>query len=265
MDSVAQSIGWKSADWLSDVWLEGSRRCLEITGSVVPGGARVLDYGCGVGFLAVLLAEMGYRVAGIDLDVGQQPEAVESAFSAPWGTRQLERANPGFMGDCWRRSMDRYHVSFQSFDGTTIPFPDGSFEAVMAHAVLEHVKPDVLPRVIQEIKRVLTVGGLLLVFRTPRKGAYLEKLFRLPPLRKYAHQILYNESELMSLMTAEGFSLEYECVSDMFPAFPPRGMRYYNLAAPLITRLDSLLLRTPMRRFAHHMTMVFRKEAANDT
>lgn len=261
MDGVAQSVGWESADWLSDVWLEGSRRCLETAGSLVPPGSRILDYGCGVGFMAVLLGEMGYDASGIDLDVGGRPEAVESAFSAPWGTRQLETANPGFIQDCWRRTTDRYGMSFQSFDGLNVPFPDGSFDAVLAHAVIEHVEPEILPRVIGEMKRVLREGGVLLVFRTPREDAYLEKLFRLRFLRKYAHQILYNEFELENIMAREGFSLKYQDVTDMLPAFPPRGMRFYNFVSPLLTGLDSLLLRTPLRKFAHHLTMVFKKEA----
>lgn len=263
MDGVAQSISWKSADWLSDIWLEGSRRCLEITRSMVPPGSRILDYGCGVGFMTVLLGDMGYAASGIDLDVGRQPEAVESAFSAPWGTRQLEKANPGFMRDCWSRTSNRYGIEFQSFDGLSIPFPDSSYDAVLAHAVIEHVKPEILPGVLQEIRRVLKEGGVFLVFRTPRKGAYLERLFKLGPLRKYAHQILYNESGLRSLVIKEGFSLKYECVTDMFPAFPPRGMIFYNLISPLLTRLDALLLRSPLRRFAHHLAMVFQKEAGS--
>ena len=259
-DGAAESAGWTSADWISDVWLNGSLQCLEVLANRVAAGSRILDFGCGVGFMTVLLKAMGYDAEGIDIDIGSRPGVSEDAFSAPWGTRQLERSNPGFVQGFWQKSREMFGVRFQSFDGLNIPFPDSSFDAVMAHAVIEHVRPDILPLVIREIRRVLKEDGTLLVFRTPRKDAYLEKLFRLRFLHRYAHQILYNESELRSMVTGEGLSVIYEGLTDMLPAFPPRGMRFYNSISPLLTRLDALLLRTPLKKYAHHLAMVFQRE-----
>jgi SAM-dependent methyltransferase len=260
MEGVAEKVRWGSADWASDVWLEGSRCCLKIVEEYLPTGSNVLDFGCGVGFMAVLLNEMGYEVTGIDIDVGGQQEAVESAFSAPWGTWQFEKAHPEFLEDCWNKTAARFGITFRSFDGRHIPYASESFDAVLAHAVIEHMKPDILQEVLREIRRVLRDGGVFLILRTPRKGSYLEKIFRLRFLRNYSHQILYDESELAELVTGEGFSLMQKGVTDMFPAFPPYGLRAYNAISPLLIRLDALLLRTPLKRYAHHMSMVFRKE-----
>lgn len=260
MKGIAESVGWNSADWLSELWLHGTCRCLEITGSFLDPGSRVLDYGCGVGFLTTLLNRMGFQATGIDIDVGGQPEAVGSVFAAPWGTRRLEKANPGFITECWGRAAERYGLEFLSFDGMCAPFSDASFDAIFAHAVIEHVRPDLLPAIIKDMGRLLKEGGILLVFRTPRKKSYLEKLFRLGSLRKYGHQILYNEAELEDLAAGEGFQPVYEGVTDMFPAFPPRGMRLYNLASPVLAGLESVILSTPLKRYAHHMALVFRKE-----
>lgn len=260
MEGVAEKVGWGSADWASDIWLEGSRRCLEIVERTLPAGSEVLDFGCGVGFMAVLLKEMGYKVTGIDIDIGGQPEAVASVFSAPWGTWQLEKTNPEFLKVCWRKTSDRFGIALQSFDGRHVPYAGKSYDAVLAHAVFEHIEPDILREVIQEIRSVLRDNGIMLVLRTPRKDSYLERLFRLRLLGNYSHQILYDESELASLVIGEGFSVRQIDVTDMFPAFPPYGMRAYNAISPLLIRLDDLLLRTPLRRYAHHMAIVFQKE-----
>lgn len=257
MRGVAESMGWKSADWLSDVWLDGTRTCLEIVDRHVSRGARVLDYGCGVGFLSFLLYRMGYSVTGIDIDIGGNPEDAEEAYSAPWGTCLLESLNPGFIRQSWLRCPG--DVDLISFNGREIPFGDASNDAVIAHAVVEHVEPEILGAVVRETRRVLRAGGKLFILRTPRKGSYLEKLFHIPALEKYAHEILYNESELTDLVAREGFILREKQVTDMFPAFPPRGIRVYNAISPMLIFLDHLLLRTPLRRYAHHMALVFEK------
>ncbi len=42
---------------------------------IVPEGAKVLDVGCGTGFLTLLLAEMGHTVKGLDISEGMQADA----------------------------------------------------------------------------------------------------------------------------------------------------------------------------------------------
>lgn len=89
--------------------------------------ARVLDVGCGAGFLAGHLASEGHRVTGLDLSFG--------SLLAARGARR-------------RVAADAYRL----------PFADASFDAVCALDFLEHVTAP--HRVIAEAARVLRPGGL---------------------------------------------------------------------------------------------------------
>lgn len=61
-------------------WASGAQQAKALTG-VIPAGSTVLDYGCGDGRVAISLAELGYRVIGVDSSPrmlealkGNQPE-----------------------------------------------------------------------------------------------------------------------------------------------------------------------------------------------
>jgi 2-polyprenyl-6-hydroxyphenyl methylase / 3-demethylubiquinone-9 3-methyltransferase len=103
------------------------------------GGApcRVLDLGCGAGFLSNYLAARGHQVTGIDTT----PENLTVA-----------RANDG-------SRTARYELG----DACALPYVDASFDVVCAMDLLEHVEDP--ERVIAEASRVLAPGGLF-VFHT---------------------------------------------------------------------------------------------------
>ncbi len=82
---------------------------------LAPAGARVLDVGCGDGFLSARLAAQGCDVVGLDLDEGV-----------------LERA---------RRRWPDAGVSWLQGDVLTYPFAPGEFDAVLSNAALHHL-PD---------------------------------------------------------------------------------------------------------------------------
>jgi 2-polyprenyl-6-hydroxyphenyl methylase/3-demethylubiquinone-9 3-methyltransferase len=94
--------------------------------------ARVLDVGCGAGFLSNDLARQGFAVTG--LDASENSLAVARHHDAT-GT-----------------------VTYQAGDAYRLPYADESFETVCAMDFLEHIeRPE---RVIAEIGRVLKPGGL---------------------------------------------------------------------------------------------------------
>jgi SAM-dependent methyltransferase len=105
-------------------------------------GRDVLDYGCGHGMAAVVLARRGARVTGFDVSAAYLAEA---------------RARAGANGVA---------VDFVQAGGERLPFAGGSFDAVWGHAVLHHVD---LTRAARELFRVLRPGGVA-VFCEPWGG-----------------------------------------------------------------------------------------------
>jgi 2-polyprenyl-6-hydroxyphenyl methylase/3-demethylubiquinone-9 3-methyltransferase len=93
---------------------------------------RVLDVGCGAGFLSNALGARGHRVVGVDAS----QEALDVAA---------------------RRSPSP-HVTYRLGDARALPFDDASFDVACAMDLLEHVE-DPAP-VIAEIARVLGPSGL---------------------------------------------------------------------------------------------------------
>jgi SAM-dependent methyltransferase len=95
-------------------------------------GRSVLDFGCGHGMAAVVLARHGARVTAFDLSFGYLDEA-----------RKRARANG-------------VTVDFVQADGEKLPFADGSYHAVWGSAILHHLD---LLKAGPELARILRPGG----------------------------------------------------------------------------------------------------------
>lgn len=107
------------------------------------GGRLVLDAGCGGGLVARELAAAGAIVVGVDRSLGSL------------GVARRAVGDRGRFGPAQGR-LER------------LPFTTGSFDAVVAADVLEHL-PD-LPAAVAELARVLAPGGSFLfdtINRTP--------------------------------------------------------------------------------------------------
>jgi SAM-dependent methyltransferase len=113
-------------------------------------GKRALDYGCGHGMAAVVLARAGATVTAFDLSAGYVNEA-----------RARAHAN-GVSVEC------------VTADGEELPFADASFDAVWGNAILHHLD---LTKAGPELKRVLAPGGVA-VFCEPWGGNPLLGLAR---------------------------------------------------------------------------------------
>lgn len=106
----------------------------------------VLDFGCGIGRVALALAPYAERVVGVD---------VSSAMVA----------------EARRRAAGVADVAFDATDGRTLPFADASFDLVLAvDSVPYLVRAGVLEAQLAELKRVLRPGGDLLVFNWSYRG-----------------------------------------------------------------------------------------------
>jgi ubiquinone biosynthesis O-methyltransferase len=108
---------------------------IELLGDVA--GQQVLDVGCGDGAVSVYLAQRGALVTGID------------------ASEDMVRAAKK------RSAASRRHVAFAAATAERLPFPDASFDAVLAKTVLCFV--DDADAVVREIARVLKPGGRFVI------------------------------------------------------------------------------------------------------
>jgi SAM-dependent methyltransferase len=108
--------------------------------------ARVLDFGCGIGRVAIALAPHAAEVTGVDVSAAM-------------------------VGEARARAAGLANVSFDAVDGGPLPFPDASFDVVLAVDSFPYlVRAGVLGEQLAEIARVLRPGGDLLVFNWSYRG-----------------------------------------------------------------------------------------------
>ena len=119
---------------------EMGQRWLHEIQRLLPEGRslNILDVGTGTGFFAILLAEKGHRVEGIDLT----PAMLEEA-------RTLAK----------QRNLD---ITFREMDAQNLAYPDGTFDVVISRN-LTWTLPDP-ERAYASWFRVLKPGGVLLNF-----------------------------------------------------------------------------------------------------
>ncbi|HEY3867031.1 MAG TPA: class I SAM-dependent methyltransferase [Actinocrinis sp.] len=108
-------------------------------------GDRVLDLGCGGGRHAFALLRRGADVVALDYSLAEV-EAVRAMFAAMQEAGEVppDARSAAVRGDAYR-----------------LPFPDASFDAVVAAEVLEHLHDDA--RAFAELERVLKPGGRIAV------------------------------------------------------------------------------------------------------
>jgi len=99
-------------------------------------GLSLLDVGCGVGNFHPLLGRHVASLTGVDLSA----ECLQ----------QAQASNPA--------------VRYLHYDGSRLPFADGSFDAAIAICVMHHVPPGQWRGFAAEMKRVVRPGGLAVVF-----------------------------------------------------------------------------------------------------
>jgi ubiquinone/menaquinone biosynthesis C-methylase UbiE len=96
-------------------------------------GMRVLDVGCGTGSVAVHAARLGYDVTGVDI-----------------ARNLIEQARQ-------RAAAERLSIGFQEGDAESLPFLDGSFDAVISrYGAMFAPRPEL---VAAELYRVTKPGG----------------------------------------------------------------------------------------------------------
>jgi SAM-dependent methyltransferase len=105
----------------------------------LPAGAKVLDFGCGVGRLAQWPEFDRLRYYGVD----RSEKMVQSA-------REYSARKP--------------NRHFSTYDGSTLPFESGLFDCIVAVWVIQHIlEEERLGALVRELDRVLKPGGKIIL------------------------------------------------------------------------------------------------------
>lgn len=142
---------------------------------------RVLDIGCGIGDF------LSFRSGTVGTDIN--PQVIN-----------------------WCQAKGHNAVLMES---TVIPFEDNVFTGVLLDNVLEHI-PDPV-RILSEIRRVLCLGGQLVVGVPGRKGYDSDP----------DHRIFYDDTTLLSTIQMAGFSSRTLFYMPFKSAYLDRHMRQY--------------------------------------
>lgn len=178
-------------------------------------GKQVLDYGCGHGMAAVVLARAGAVVTAFDL-------------------------SPGYVAEARRRAeANRVRVSCLVANAEQLPFPDACFDLVWGNAVLHHLD---LHRAGKELARILKPSGRA-VFCEPWGGNPLLALAR----RRLPYPGKHHTPDEAPLTGRDLAPLR-----DWFPALQVRGYQFLGMVrrvwpnswvVRLCDRADAHLLR----------------------
>ena len=103
------------------------------------GGGRLLDVGCGTGFVIDLARDLFARIDGVDV--------------TPAMLERVDRSGG--------------HVHLHEARAEALPFADGSFDMASSYAFMHHVADH--RAILREVRRVLRRGGLFYVDLEPNK------------------------------------------------------------------------------------------------
>ena len=176
-------------------FLDGERAVSEANAAValaaVPEGGEILDCPCGFGRHALVLADAGFRVTGVDRSEVQLAEAERRRGEAD--LPRLVRA-----------------------DYRELPFPDASFDAVLClFTSLGYLPRDGDVAVLSEFRRVLRAGG----------GLILETMHRDRLARRFAARDWDSDPAGGLIVREREFDLVAGTVSNHQLYIPPEGER----------------------------------------
>ncbi|MGA4838696.1 class I SAM-dependent methyltransferase [Streptomyces sp. G45] len=136
-DTAVYTHGHHESVLRSHSWRTAANSAAYLLGSLRPD-MRVLDVGCGPGTITADLAALvpGGHVTGVDRAPGVLAQARATAAERGLG-----------------------NVEFAVADVFALPYPDGAFDVVHAHQVLQHVSDPVAA--LREMRRVCAPGGLV--------------------------------------------------------------------------------------------------------
>ena len=180
-------------------------------------GDRLLDLGCGAGRHAFEALRRGARVVAFDYDEGELKDVAGMAQAM---------AAEGQVPEPARSSCVRG-------DATGLPFPDASFDRIIAAEVLEHIVED--EAAIGELARVLRPGGTMAVtvpaWLAERLCWALSDDYHAPAVPG-GHVRIYRESSLRAKLRRAGLQPPRTSWSTTTPGCSPCRRRWARKASP---------------------------------
>lgn len=217
----------------SYVWRYGQDRRLALIRKYVPlEGKRILDVGCGLGMYMKRMRDFSREVYGVDVD----PEKVAEAS----------------------RMLPNIYLA----PAEKLPFPDGFFDVVLLHEVIEHVKDD--RQAIHEAHRVSKDGGRIIIFAPNRlypfetHGIFWQGKYHFGniPLVNYLpdslrqrlcpHVRTYTAGDIRRLLN--GLDVEIIVHTQIYPGYDKIAAHHPRLGA-FLRRVTYALESTPLRAF----------------
>lgn len=195
-------------EWSRAVFARRTGRVAAFLAPHLRAGMRLLDCGCGPGSITVDLAQTVAPGEAIGIDPREDALAYGRALA-----RERRIAN----------------VTFQAASVYQLPYPDGSFDAAFACAVLQHLAAPLAA--LKEMRRVLKPGGVIgivdgsstITFRYPT-NPLLEKWDRLRAReRAYRTGRPSDALPLRALLREAGFARTQATGEMTTEAGPPAG------------------------------------------
>lgn len=201
---------------------------------------KILDFGTGSGYNAILLAQIGFNVKGADVN-----NYIE------YGKNNYNKLMAQDQKKLWNEfSKNLNNLTFTHYNNV-LPYKQNTFDAVLAYAVLEHIPSTNIPNVLAEIRRVLKPKGILYITRLPRKFAWTEHFAK--SLGLGCHEKLYGDQEMTKILIKSKFRVIEKTFEEVLPAYPES---ITNILYPLLKNMNKLLLYTPFKYISHHLRIV---------
>ena len=144
---------------------------------LLPQGSRILDVGCGNGYIAHHLSGLlATKVIGIDLDAHPQAQ-----------------------------------IDYRRFDGQNIPAADRSIDAALLCYVLHHAQQ--IDELLRELHRVLELNGVAVVYEDIPKLRWDRVVCRLHDLKwrkRTGPCTFHDEQEWRTIFVSAGFEVVFE-------------------------------------------------------
>jgi SAM-dependent methyltransferase/glycosyltransferase involved in cell wall biosynthesis len=167
----------------------------------LPAGSRILDVGCGSGWLSEYFARLGYPTLGIDISPDLIEMARERAARVPYG---VDHETP--LG-----------CEFRVHDVESAPLAE-RFDAVVCYDSLHHFEDE--QAVVRHLAAMLEVGGQLFILEgvRPPEGSETEELLRSVMEEFSTLESPFDKEYLCSLLDAEGLAVvgDYVSVNGLF-------------------------------------------------